>query len=157
MRNTNCPLCSFHVFKLCKIVDELTAHGLKILVFYESQRSMFEKSKFFQENVFQHKQFSVISDPERKVYGQYQVEISPQKATLQALQAAGRIADVQEAAKLGISGNGQEAGTHPDAIPADFLIGEDLNILHAHYGNDAGDNISLDMVRGFAKSGKVSA
>jgi thioredoxin-dependent peroxiredoxin len=155
LRNTNCPLCSLHVLKLSKIADKLKADGLEIIVFYESSKKMFTYSAFFKENVFADNKFSVISDPERKIYSLYGAEINAQKASLEAIKNAGRFAEVEEASRYGITGNGQEECTNPDAIPADFLIDENLIVQYAHYGNDAGDNIDLKLVEAFALTGKV--
>ncbi|MBC8112222.1 MAG: redoxin domain-containing protein [Verrucomicrobia bacterium] len=155
LRNTNCPLCNLHVFKLSKQAAHLKSLGLEILVFYESDKKMFKNSDFFKTNVLDEQKFSVISDPQRKIYNLFGAEISPEKSTMEVLKNAGRFAEVEEAAKLGITGTGVEAGTHADAIPADFLIDEDFIIQYAHYGNDAGDNINLKLVENFAQTGKV--
>lgn len=150
LRNTKCPLCSLHVFKISKQANSLKAMGLEIIVFYESPAESFKRSDFFKNHVLTENIFSVVSDPQRKVYNLFGPEISPEKATLEILKTAGRFAAIEEATKLGIQGNGIEPGTHPDAIPADFLIDENLIIQHAHYGKDAGDNISLTLVHDFA-------
>lgn len=155
LRNTQCPLCNLHVFKLSKKADKLKAAGLEILVFYESGKEMFQRSDFFHANVFKDKKFSVLSDPQRKIYDLYGAEINPQKATLEALKTAGRFEQVQEASQLGITGDGIQEGTHADAIPADFLIDENLMIQYVHYGNDAGDNISLELVEKFVSQEKA--
>jgi peroxiredoxin len=155
LRNTNCPLCSLQVFKISKQAEYLKSLGLKILVFYESDKAIFKHSDFFKTNVLDENRFSVISDPKRSIYDLFSAEISPEKSTLEVLKNAGRFASVEEAAKLGITGNGIEAGTNPEAIPADFLIDENLVIQYAHYGNDAGDNIQLKLVEQFALNGQV--
>lgn len=149
LRNTNCPLCSHHVLKISQKADFYKSQGLEIIVFYESHKNMFKNSPFFQETVFKDDKFSVVSDPQRTVYDLYKTEISPEKSTLEVLMQAGRILEVEAATKLGITGNGIEAGTHPDAIPADFIINENMIIEYAHYGRDSGDNISLDLIEMF--------
>lgn len=154
LRNTHCPLCNFHLFKLTHLADKLKENNTEILVFYESDKKMFEYSPFFKDRIFKDNKITIISDPQRKIYDLFGAEINPEKATLEALKNAGRFAEVQEAAQLGITGDGQEAGTNPDAIPADFLIDEQLIIQYAHYGNDAGDNINLKLVESFAVASK---
>ncbi len=155
LRNTHCPLCSYHVFKLSQIADKLKANGIKTIVFYESNKKMFENSSFFKENVFKTNKFAIVSDPERKIYAAYGTEISPEKASMEALKNAGRFETVQEAAKYGITGNGIEEDTNPEAMPADFLIDENLIIRYVHYGQDPGDGIDLNLVEKFALQGKI--
>ncbi len=118
---------------------------------------MFLKSAFFKNSLLKQENLQIISDPDRKLYDLYGAEISPEKSTLEALQTAGRMQDIADAEKDGFTGDAIEPGTHPDAIPADFLIDEDLTIQHVHYGNDAGDHISLDLVESFSQNGLVMA
>ncbi|KOY84490.1 hypothetical protein AD998_21090 [bacterium 336/3] len=149
LRNTHCPLCSLHVYKLSQKAQKLKELGLEILVFYESEKKIFTYSDFFKKNIFNEQKFHVISDTQRIIYDLYGTEISPEKASFELLKKAGRIEQVTEANLLGIHGDGLEEGTHPDAIPADFLIDESFTIRYIHYGNDAGDNIDLKIVEDF--------
>jgi peroxiredoxin len=155
LRNTKCPLCSWHLYRLSLIMDKLREQNLQAVVVYESRKEMFLKSTFFKNSLLKQSNLQIISDPDRKLYDLYGAEISPEKSTLEALQAAGRMQDIADAEKDGFTGDAIESGTHPDAIPADFLIDEDLTIQHVHYGNDAGDHISLDLVESFSRDGVV--
>ncbi len=149
LRNVNCPLCSLHVLKISKQAEYLKSLGLVIFVFYESDKIVFKHSEFFKTNVLNENRFSVVSDQKRVVYNLFGTEISPEKCDLTLLKNAGRFETVAEANKLGITGNGIDAGTNPDAIPADFLIDENFVMQYVHYGNDAGDNIQLKLVEKF--------
>ncbi len=150
LRNTACPLCSFHVYRLLKMADNLKKNNMEVIAFYESSKQLILSSHFFKEQVLKEKKISVVSDPERRIYSLFGTEVNAAKATLEILQRNGRIDVVKEAAKVGITGNGIQEGTNPDAIPADFLVDENLIIRHVHYGIDSGDNISLDIVERFA-------
>ncbi|EAY30309.1 redoxin domain-containing protein [Microscilla marina] len=152
LRNTKCPLCSWHLYQLSLILDKLREQNLRVIVVYESRKQMFLKSTFFKDNLLKQQNLHIISDPDRKLYDIYKAEISPEKSTLEALKAAGRMQDIANAEKDGFTGDALESGTHPDAIPADFLIDEDLVIKHAHYGNDSGDHIALELVESFAQN-----
>lgn len=156
LRNTKCPLCSWHLYRLSLIMDKLREQNLQAIVVYESRKEMFLKSTFFNDNLIKQHNLQIISDPERRLYDMYGAEISPEKSTLEALQAAGRMQDIADAEKDGFTGDAIEPDTHPDAIPADFLIDEDLVIKHVHYGNDAGDHIPLELVEEFAQKGVVT-
>ncbi len=150
LRNTACPLCSFHVFRLLKMADQLKSNNVEVIAFYESKKQVILSSPFFKDQVLKEKKLTVVSDTARKVYALFGAEVNAQKATFEILQAHGRIPKIEEAAKNGFIGDGIQEGTHPDAIPADFLINQNGIIVHAHYGTDAADNISLDVVEAFA-------
>lgn len=155
LRNTNCPLCSLHLYKLSKIAPQLKQNDMEVVVFYESNKKMFSVSTYFKETVFDKNILYIVSDPSRNIYKLYNAEINSSKNTLEVLQKAGRLAELEEAAKLGIKGKSTEEGTNADAIPCDFLIDENFKIQLAHYGNDSGDHIDLAVVEKFAKEGTV--
>ena len=151
LRNISCAMCSLHLFKITRVIDNLQAKGLEVIIFYESAKEMFNHSYFFREQILKKNKLKVISDPTRKIYKLFGAEISPQKATLQNFQAApNRMKEYHEALQLGFTGNGIEKGTNPEAIPADFLLDEKLIIRNAHYGRDTGDFTSISVIESFA-------
>lgn len=150
LRNTACPLCSFHVFRLLKMADELKARNVQVIAFYESRKQVILSSPFFKEQVLKEKKLRVVSDTSRDVYKIVGAEIDQAKASFDTLLKNGRMPLIEAAARLGFNGNGIEEGTNAGAIPADFLIDENGIIVHAHYGIDSGDNINLELVDKFA-------
>lgn len=157
LRNTACPLCSFHVFRLLKIADKLKASNIQVIAFYESKKQVILSSPFFKDQVLKEKKLIVISDHTRLVYTLFGAEVNAEKGSIEVLQKNGRMPKIEEAAKQGFNGNGIQEGTNPDAIPADFLIDEKGLIVHAHYGMDAGDNIDLNLVEAFAEKNSITA
>ncbi|OJJ14413.1 hypothetical protein BKI52_42275 [marine bacterium AO1-C] len=151
LRNASCPLCSLHLYKLTKIVDQLKNKGLELIVFYESVNSILLKSPFFNEYILRDDKFYVVSDNERKYYGLYGAELRPERATPEIFKAAGLLETYNEALRLGMTGNGQEAGTNGSAMPADFLIDEQGIVRYAKYGNNIGDHIDLQLLEDFVK------
>lgn len=152
LRNTACPLCSFHVFRLLKMADQLRSDHVQIVAFYESKKQVILSSPFFKDQVLKEKKLQVVSDTDRHVYKLVGAEIDSTKASLEILTKHGRMPIIEAAIKAGFNGNGIEEGTNADAIPADFLINEQGIIVHAHYGADSGDNISLELVEKFSKN-----
>ena len=151
LRNVNCAMCSLHLFNIIRVIDRLQAKGLEIIIFYESSSEMFKDSYFFREQILKEDKLRIISDPTRKIYNLYGAEISPKKATLEVFQAApGRMEEYQEALQVGFTGDGIEAGTNPDAIPADFLLDEKLLVRRINYGKDTGDFTKLSIIESFA-------
>lgn len=155
LRNTQCPLCNFHLYKITRICPDLRKDNLEVIVFYESKKTMFRNSTFYEDNVLKERKLIIISDPERKIYDLYGAEVDPNKATMEILKKNGRLADVEGASKIGITGNGQEEGTNAAAIPADFFLDEEGVIQYAHYGKDAGDHTDPKDIEEFARSGRV--
>lgn len=80
----------------------------------------------------------------------YGAEISSAKATMEALQAGNKMGLIQAASELGFKGNGQEEGTHPDAVPAEFLVNKRQMIVCAFYGADAANHLPLQELETFA-------
>jgi len=151
LRNASCPLCSMHLYKLTKIVDSLKARGLELIVFYESVNQALLKSPFFNEFILKEDKFYVISDNERRYYELYGAELRPERATMEVFKAAGLLETYNEAIRLGMTGNGIEAGTNTSAMPADFLIDERGIIRYAKYGVNVGDYIDLQTIEDFVK------
>ncbi|GAB4397503.1 MAG: hypothetical protein OHK0053_14090 [Microscillaceae bacterium] len=132
LRNTRCPMCSLFLYRLSKKATELIEKGLEIIVFYESHEKMFFYSDYFQNLVLRPKLFPIVSDTERKVYSLYKAEVLPTEVANERFLKANRMAQFAQIQQLGITGDGIEEGTHQGAVPADFLIDENLIIQHAH-------------------------
>jgi len=150
LRNTRCPLCSRFLLGLSRRIQIFGEGKISMVIVYESRKELFLVSSFFKKLLEKHTNIRIISDPKRELYDLYGAEISPEKSTLEALQAANRMVEIEDAVKEGFTGDAIEEGTHPDAIPADFFINEDFEIEYAHYGQDAGDHISIDLIEAFA-------
>lgn len=156
LRNTRCPLCSRFLLGLSRRIDLFGEDKISIVVVYESRKELFLLSGFFKSLLEKHSNLRIISDQRRELYDLYGAEISPEKSTLEALQEANRMVEIEDAQKEGFNGDAIEEGTHPDAIPADFFINEEFKIEYVHYGNDAGDHISIDLIEAFANGEPIS-
>lgn len=150
LRNTQCPICSLYVYQLLKITNTLRQNNTEMILFYESSEEQILRNPIFREKILNEKNLHVVSDPQRKIYDAYGAEISPTKATMEALQAGNKMGLIQQAIELGFTGNGQEEGTHPDAVPAEFLVDERQMIVRAFYGVDAADHLPLQELEAFA-------
>ena len=149
LRNASCPLCSLHLYKLTKMVDNLRAKGLELIVFYESLNEVILQSPFFNEHILRDNKFCVISDNNREYYQSYGAELRPERATAEVFKEAGLLETYNEALRLGITGDGQEAGTNGATMPADFLIDEQGTIRYVKYGENVGDHIDLKLIEDF--------
>ncbi|OJJ21150.1 hypothetical protein BKI52_11315 [marine bacterium AO1-C] len=156
LRNTRCPLCSRFLLGLSRRIQVFGEEKISMVIVYESRKELFLLSGFFKNLLEKHTNLRIISDPQRKLYDLYGAEISPEKSTLEALQEANRMVEIEDAVKEGFTGDAIEEGTHPDAIPADFFINEDFEIEYAHYGNDAGDHIAINLIEAFANGEPIA-
>ncbi len=145
-RNVICPFCNLRVYQLSKLQPEWEEQ-LQIVALFESPTRIILKSSF-------HAGLSpipVISDPEKKIYAAYGVEIS-------ALKTAGSIfhkkfytlAKPAREANIDISHLKKEE-KNSKIIPADFLIDENFVIQEAYYGNSVADHIPMERIREFAQ------
>ncbi len=156
LRNTRCPLCSRFLFGLSRRIQVFGEDKVAMVIVYESRKELFLLSGFFKNLLAKHPNLRIISDPQRELYDLYGAEISPAKATLEALQAANRMEEIEDAVQKGFTGDAIEEGTHPDAIPADFFINEDFEIEYTHYGKDAGDHIGIGLIEAFANGEPIA-
>ncbi|KOY84286.1 hypothetical protein AD998_21800 [bacterium 336/3] len=150
LRNTRCPMCSLHVYKIFKKSAQLKTLNIETIIFYESDKKMFKLSDFFQKSILSEHKFSVVSDTKRIIYSLYGLEVLPPDVAHEKFIAANRQSQIAEIIKLGITGDGIEPGTNVGAMPADFLIDENQILQLVHYGKDGGDQIDLDEIIKFA-------
>jgi peroxiredoxin len=149
LRNTRCPMCSLHAYKIFKKSEEFKALGIETLVFYESDKQVFVRSDFFQKNIFAEQIYNVISDPKRLIYTLYGTEVLPIELANERFITANRQSQIDQIIKLGIEGDGIEPSTNPGALPADFLIDENQILQIVHYAKDVGDQIDLEEIINF--------
>ena len=135
-RFAGCPICNLHLRSIVQRHDEITAAGIREVVFLHSSAD--ELRKYTAELPF-----ATIADPEKRYYREFGVESSP-RALLHprtwgavirgtALTALGRYrapAIKQDGGHLG--------------LPADFLIDTEGRVLAAKYGEHAYDQWSVD-------------
>jgi peroxiredoxin len=134
-RYAACPFCNLRVRRLCRAHPLLRERGLEMLAFFESPRESIEEYVGKAQAPF-----PIVPDPERVVYRAYGVESSWPKF----FRGAKRVVDLVVAASAGLLKHHPEGDVH--LVPADFLIGPDLVILAAHYGQDIGDHLPLDRI-----------
>ena len=142
-RFAGCPVCNLHLHSVVQRHDEITAAGVREVVFFHSPADELRAYDF---------PFAVVADPDKRHYREFGVE-SSRRALLHprtwsaivrgsALTLAGtyrRPATTQEGGRLG--------------LPADFLIAPDGRVLAARYGTHASDQWSVDELLAHARAG----
>lgn len=145
-RHAGCPMCNLRTREMILAHDKMANYGLKILTVFESP------TKSIKRDVGrQNPPFSIIPDPERKLYKLFGVSISwvgfvkifiaRPKHVFEAIFKNGFIPKFGEATPM---------------MPADFLIDSDGIIRVAYYGKDIGDHLPCDDLYTALKSMKTS-
>jgi peroxiredoxin len=138
-RFAGCPICNLHLRDFVRRSAELEAAGVsEVVVFHSPAASLLPYQGKFP--------FTVIGDPEKKLYREYGVESS----ILALLDPRAWPAMVKGHGIKDRPKGDPEGG--PLGLPADFLIAPDGRILASHYGRHAYDQWELDEVLALAKS-----
>jgi thioredoxin-dependent peroxiredoxin len=69
-RFAECPVCNLHLREFVRKYDELQKAGLSVIIIFHSPKWRFEKSG--KENF----PFPIIPDPDKKIFGKYDVKNS---------------------------------------------------------------------------------
>ncbi|WP_422734885.1 peroxiredoxin-like family protein [Micromonospora sp. WMMD558] len=139
-RFAGCPICNLHLRSVVRRHDEITAAGVREVVFFHSPAD--ELLPYAEELPF-----PLVADPERRFYREFGVEAGPRSlldprawraillgvvldvvAVLRRRQRPPRLR--QPAGRLG--------------LPADLLVAADGRVLAARYGAHADDQWSVD-------------
>ena len=135
-RYASCPLCNLRVSELIDQDAYFKEEGLELLAIFQSP-----KDRILEYVGKQNTPFSIIADPEQRLYNLYGVEISG-LGLIRALFKPGKF---KEALNKGFHTGTMEGPK--TRIPADFIIGENGIILKAYYGKDIGDHMPIEMIK----------
>jgi peroxiredoxin len=137
-RYAACPMCNLHLHDFARRFAELHERGLEAVAFFHSPveeiRAHAGRRRY---------PFALAADPQLRIYRKYGVETSWARLLLSAL-LPNFYADRFRAMRHGFWG-----GMPPLQIakmPADFLVGPDGRIIHAHYGRTIGDHLPYALV-----------
>jgi len=135
-RYASCPLCNLRVQQLIQIHDELKSKGLFLVAFFQSPKESIAKYVGKQDAPF-----SIISDPERKIYKLFGVEHS----------WLGYLRGGVSLSMFRALWNGFMIGKmegKKNLLPADFLI-DNLKVKKAYYGKTISDHLPIDEIKEF--------
>jgi peroxiredoxin Q/BCP len=141
-RNGACALCNLRVHELSVRQKDFDMAGIEMVAVFES--SIADMKPYVGK---QQLGFTLLSDPQGKLYEIYGVKNSPElvNQVMTSGSAAGRIA---EAGKAGFKLTPQE-GSNFFRIPAEVLIDKDFNVVKIHHCNQLTDHLPIDEVLKF--------
>lgn len=132
-RYSDCPTCNLTIHEYNQFGQELTQAGITtLMVFHSSKEHLNQKMKAKNS-------YTIIADPEKRVFDLYQVENSWLKTL-----GPGMLPGYTKAIAKGFFSPklfGNAGGDN--GLPADFLIDGAGTIRYAHYGKHAADSLSV--------------
>jgi peroxiredoxin len=140
-RHAGCPICNTHLRTVTVRLDEITAAGIREVVFFHSTAELLRE---YQEAL----PYDVVPDPDRLVYRQFGVEKSWKAIATPKVLASVVKGFAQQSGK-GTIGTATESHL---GLPADFLIDTDGTVLAAKYGDHGADQWSVDELLELAKA-----
>jgi thioredoxin-dependent peroxiredoxin len=133
-RFAGCPFCNLHIHRLSQSAEALTYAGIDVVGVFGSSLEHIQ-----QYAGQQFPPFPLLADEDDQVHDLYRTERSIKGMfNLQNLAAA------REGMKLGTIGGSSDGEAF--SLPADFLIGPNLQIRHAHYGQFFADHLNPEEV-----------
>jgi peroxiredoxin len=139
-RYAGCPICNTHLRSISLRHGDLLSAGItEIAVFHSSAEAMRPHQGTLP--------FAVVADPERELYRDFGVEISPRAVLHPKALAAPFKASTYATITRGLRAGGSPApprGETALGLPADFLIDAEGFVLAVKYGEHAGDQWSVD-------------
>jgi thioredoxin-dependent peroxiredoxin len=139
LRNGACAICNLRIHELISKYPELQELGLEIIAVFESPVDSIRVNVTKQNAAF-----TLLSDPEAKLYDLYQVETSQEKVAL-TMQMPETQVVIAQAARIGYPLTPEE-GSNFYRIPADFLIDPNGKLQLVHYANHLTDHLSFEAI-----------
>ena len=140
-RHAGCPICNTHLRSVTSRLDDITAAGIREVVFFHSSADALREHQT-------ELPFDVIPDPERRIYADFGVEKSWRSILTPKVLASVGTGFVQQRGK-GTLGTLTESHL---GMPADFLIDTDGTVLAVKYGEHGADQWSVDELLTFGKA-----
>jgi len=141
-RNGACALCNLRVHEISQYQKEFDKAGIQIIAVFESS---IEDMKPYVGK--QKLGFTLLSDPEGKIYAQYGIKNSPELIN-QVMASGSANAVVEVAAKAGFPLTKQE-GSNFFRIPAEVLIDEKFQIVKIYHADQLTNHLPLEEVLKF--------
>jgi peroxiredoxin len=147
-RFAGCPICNLHLRSISARLDEITAAGIREVIVFHSTPAELRK---YERDL----PFSVVGDPDRKLYRRFGVEASA-KAILNPGAWRALPKGWWYALKGAIAKRRAPMPANPTngnlGLPADILIDADGRVTAVKYGTHAYDQWSVDELLASATS-----
>jgi len=142
LRPVWCPICNYQTHQLIKRYSSYQKRGIEVIAIYPNEQA--KMRDYVKDKKIP---FTVIADPDEKLYKLYGTERSLKK--YKAALKIQKILDIRVKGNELFEGKEYAKRVEEDAkiINADFIIGKKRIVEVAHYGAHAGDHYDLDKVK----------
>lgn len=143
-RHASCPFCNLRVHAMIERHPAYRDAGLALIAVFESPPETMRRFVAGRMDA----PFPLIADPENRLYRLYGVETSWGKFALSWLDPR-KFVKGARGAVAATFGKGFWPGkidAAPHRMPADFLIGPDLTVRAARYGEYPGDHLPFETI-----------
>lgn len=130
LRYWGCTLCQYDIHLLAQSYDEIRAKGGQLFVVLQSDPGLLARELGAEDAL----PFSIICDPEQKLYKAFGIEAAASMAKMADLKMLGKVIKATKA--------GYKHGTYEGEekqLPAAFVVDADCRILYAHYAASVSD------------------
>jgi thioredoxin-dependent peroxiredoxin len=141
-RNGACALCNLRVHEISQQQKAFDNAGIKVIAVFES--SVDDMKPYVGKQKIG---FTLLSDPEGKLYDQYGIKTSPELVN-QVIASGSAVQRMEEAGKAGFPLTKQE-GSNFFRIPAEVLINENFDIVKIHHCHQLTDHLAIAEVLKF--------
>ena len=138
-RYAECALCNLRISEIKNESERLKELDIKLIAVFQSSKESLIAS-IYDKHAFD---FTIISDPESKLYNLYGVK--PSWIKLLKTTTWKGIKSMLKASSKGYKLGGKVEGKF-NQIPADFLLNKDKHIEIAHYGDNLIDHIAIKRI-----------
>lgn len=139
-RFAGCPVCNLHLRSVVRRHDEITAAGVREVVFFHSPA---EQLRPYAAEL----PFPLVADPERRLYREFGVEAG-RRALLDPRGWPAVVRGIAADLLAVLRGRQRPPALRQPAgrlgLPADFLVAPDGRLLAARYGAHVDDQWSVD-------------
>ena len=139
-RYVTCPLCNLRVAQFMKEYPKFK-DDIEIIAVFESSEE-YIKDYIGPKGL----PFSIIADPDAKLFKEFGVE----KSWFKSILGMFRISTMIKAMRLNKFRTGMGDGT-ANRVPADFLVNTNGTLAVCHYGSDITDHIPMQEIEDFIR------
>lgn len=128
-----CPFCVLRTHELIKASTSFSENNIEIISLWPSSEK--NMKKFIGSN---NTPFSLIADPEKKIYKKYGVTKSSMLSLIKLFIRPALLINTLKHMYINM-----KIDSRPDLLPAEFLINPEGKITIAHYGQHYGDHLPI--------------
>ena len=147
-RYAECALCNLRISEIKNASERLKELDIKLIAIFQSSKESLVRSIYDRHSF----DFTIISDPELKLYNLYGVKSSWIKLIRTTTWKG--IKSMVKASSKGFKLGGKVEGKF-NQVPADFLLNKSKYIEIAHYGNNLIDHIPIENIMKTASNKNV--